>query len=85
MRKWEEIRKIGRNRFIQIYGVTVFGLVMIFLSVLVSYYVLGRPITLAGFVVSFIVFTIMGYFFGKIWWEYAEKKAGFKQNNGNTE
>ena len=85
MRKWEEIRKIGRNRFIQIYGVTMFGFAMVFSSLLVSYFVLGRPITLASFVGSFIVFTIMGYFLGKMWWEYGEKKAGFKQNNGETE
>ena len=83
--KWEETRKIGRNRFIQLYGVVMFVLIGLSASVLVSYFVLDRPITLGSFVGSFIVFTIIGYFFGRMWWEFGEKKAGFKQNKGETE
>ena len=85
MPKWEETRKMGRNRFIQLYGVVIFVFIMLSASVLVSYFVLDRPITLVNFVGSFIVFTIIGYFFGRVWWEIGERKAGFKQDKGATE
>lgn len=85
MPKWEETRKMGRNRFIQLYGVVMFVFIMLSVSVLVSYFVLDRPITLGSFVVGFIVFTIIGYFFGRVWWEIGEKKAGFKRDKGESE
>ncbi|MBT8382095.1 MAG: hypothetical protein HKP17_01550 [Ignavibacteriaceae bacterium] len=85
MPKWGETRKIGKNRFIQLYGVVTLVFIMLSASVLVSYFVLDRPLTLGSFVGSFIVFSIIGYFFGKMWWEIGEKKAGFKLNRGETE
>ena len=84
MPKWEETRKMGRNRFIQLYGVVMTVSTMLSVSVLVSYFVLDYPITLGIFVGSFIVFTIIGYFIGRIWWEIGEKIAGYKQYNGET-
>jgi hypothetical protein len=83
--RWEETRKMGRNRFIQLYGVVMFVFIMLSASMLISYFVLDRPITLGIFVGSFIVFTIIGYFFGWMWWEIGEKKAGFKQDKEETE
>jgi hypothetical protein len=84
MPKWEETRKIGRNRFIQLYGIVLFVCIGLSVSVLLSYFVLHRPITLSSFMGSFIAFTIIGYFFGRMWWENGEKKAGFRHNKGET-
>ena len=75
MPNWEETRKMGRNRFIQLYGVVMSVSIMLFAYVLVSNFVLDYPITLDCFMSSFIVFTIIGYFIGRIWWQIGEKKA----------
>ncbi len=85
MPRWEETRKMGRNRFIQLYGVVMSLSIFLSLAVLVSFFVLDHPITLGFFVGIFIVFTILGYFIGKLWWEIGEKKAGFKQNKEETQ
>ena len=76
MRDWTQTRKKGEKHFILVYGVLIWGLLSGILFQVIQYFVFGKPITIAGGLLSMIIFAICGYFFGKFLWIINERAAG---------
>ena len=71
---WAKTRKMGRTKFILIYGVLFWGLIMaiaFFLFNLKAFPSIPWYILL---IISLVIFSIAGYFVGYFSWKSAEKK-----------
>ena len=81
--KWSKTRRIGRNRFILIYGVLIWGItVAIFWSVIMNY-LMGWsfiPLLLG----ALVVFPVGGYFFGSAVWNQGESRFERFQSDAST-
>lgn len=78
MGDWTQIRKKGEKHFILFHGVLGWGLLTGILFQAIQHFVFGKPITIAGVLITMIAFAIGGYFFGKIMWNSYERATGNK-------
>ena len=80
---WKKTREMGRTKFILIYGVFFWGLILaiafFFLNVKVYPSIPWHILLL----VSIVIFGIAGYFVGYFSWKSAEKKYNSNQNSKN--
>jgi len=74
--KLEKMLRMGRSRFIWMYGVLFFGLTSAVFSSLIMAW--PQEASLQGFLrklsTLIIIFPICGYFWGMFMWHWAEKK-----------
>ena len=75
MRDWAETRKMGKQRFVLMFGVLFWGGLMGLVFPLLQYFLIGKPITVAGYIISIIIFPISGYFVGNFIWRKNEDSA----------
>ncbi|MFA6617790.1 MAG: hypothetical protein WCT23_01820 [Candidatus Neomarinimicrobiota bacterium] len=71
---WAKIRKMGKTKFILIYGVLFWGLIM---AIAFFFFNLRQNQSVPWYVhllISLSIFTIAGYFVGHLTWKSAEKK-----------
>lgn len=71
---WAETRKMGKNKFILIYGVLFWGLIM---AIAFFFLNLNENASIPWYVhllISLGIFAIAGYFVGLLSWNSAEKK-----------
>lgn len=71
---WAETRKMGKNKFILIYGVLFWGLIM---AIAFFFLNLNENATIPWYIhllISLAIFLIAGYFVGLLSWNSAEKK-----------
>lgn len=71
---WAETRKMGRTKFILIYGVLTWGLIM---TVAFFFLNLREHPSIPWYVhllISWVIFSLAGYVVGHFTWKSAEKK-----------
>ena len=71
IKKWIEARKKGKIRYILITGMGFWGMAMFFVN---TFLLNNQPNSITTIVISFIVWMIVGYFFGYIIWTMMERK-----------
>jgi len=75
MRDWSETRKLGKRRFVLLFGVLFWGGLMALIFPLLQYFLFEKPITGTRYIISVIVFPISGYFISNFIWRNNEKSA----------
>ena len=79
--KWAKTRKMGRERFIWLHGVLIWGIstaILWSIFMMVSQGFNTLPLNLA---IALILFPIGGYFWGILMWKLSEKKYNEATNN----
>ena len=71
---WAKTREMGRTKFILVYGVLFWGLIMTIAFFLLNIKMYPSIPWYILLIVSLIVFSIVGYVVGHFSWKSAEKK-----------
>lgn len=89
VKKWEEIQKKGKKRFVWINGVSIFGsLMFVFMTIFNYLQDVGfnihaiEEISFKTVLINFIVYLLAGYIFGLLMWSANEKS--YKKHIENT-
>lgn len=73
MKIWEKTRKMGKINYIILYGVLIWGIVAGLSFPFIQWIFLKQPLELHRFVMSLIVFQIIGIFVGNALWNKSER------------
>ncbi|MFC0215375.1 hypothetical protein ACFFK0_23550 [Paenibacillus chartarius] len=79
--KWEKMKAMGRNRYVLVYGLLLWGVVLTIvtsvLQVLLSMNVQdAEPLTVTFIAARFTVFAVFGFFIASARWLSMERKYG---------
>jgi hypothetical protein len=70
---WKRTRKIGKTRYVILYGVLIWGIAAGLSFPFLQWILFNQPTGLHHFVISLIVFQIIGIFVGIMTWNKSEK------------
>ena len=84
-KKWREVRKSGERKYILQTGMLQWG-GMMFVAFFVMYTVQNPDRVVFNFILNIIVWSIGGFFVGKLTWRFSEKSyQRYLQENGTDE
>jgi hypothetical protein len=73
VKRWERTRKMGKTRYIIVYGVLIWGIVAGLSFPFIQWILFNQPPGPSRFVLSLIVFQITGIFVGIVTWNNSER------------
>lgn len=74
IKKWEKTRKLGKVKFVLLYGALIWGVATPILKNIFTYYIFNTPISSISITIDLIIFPIIGILWGVIIWNITEKK-----------
>jgi hypothetical protein len=74
--KWVKLSKMGRSRFVLLYGILGWGIPTAILFTLLQSYQNGWDGFLFELIPALVIFPIGGYVWGRVMWKFLERRHG---------